>query len=304
MEKKIELVLLTGFLGSGKTTLLNKLAAHYSSRKIGILVNDFGKLPVDGSLIKGEKTGADESASRIYEISNGSIFCSCLTASFVFGLKYFIREKPDILFIETSGLSDPSGLRRLLMDFSLFDQFIIRETICVLDAVRVPALRATLLVIDKQISSADFILINKSDLADKGSLEGLKKAVFELNPEAEIELVTYCDFDFNRIENISVLEKNGNLQSCNTPETRQADTLLMQKEVVKTRLLEFLKDIEKKVLRLKGYFMIDNQLHFITDNSGTISMVEAEQREDIRTGISLICFTEDLGEIEEKWKHL
>ena len=43
-----ELIILSGFLGSGKTTLLRSLLLRHSDRKIAVLLNDFGDIPVDG----------------------------------------------------------------------------------------------------------------------------------------------------------------------------------------------------------------------------------------------------------------
>ncbi|MBI9105007.1 MAG: GTP-binding protein [Spirochaetales bacterium] len=304
MDRKIDLVLLTGFLGSGKTTLLNRLLDFYADREIGILVNDFGKLPVDGSLIRGEQERKGDATSRIFEIANGSIFCSCLTASFILGLKYFIKECPEILFVETSGLSDPSGLRRLLREHKIFNHFRIKETICVLDAVRVPALRSSLVVIDRQIEAADLILVNKADLADQSAMAVLHDDIRKINPGAVVENTSYCKFDFQKLDSLVPVIKNGELQSCNSPDTRQAETILQQKEVEKDELFTFLKAIEAFVLRFKGYFSVGEELYFCTDNSGKIESALVEPFPGIRKGFSLICFKEDLEEIIRIWNKL
>ncbi|MBO5496125.1 MAG: GTP-binding protein, partial [Oscillospiraceae bacterium] len=64
---KKELYLLTGFLGAGKTSLLLHLLNHVQNRKIGIIQNEFGKLSIDGEILRrGEVT--------MMEINRGSIF--------------------------------------------------------------------------------------------------------------------------------------------------------------------------------------------------------------------------------------
>jgi len=70
--------LITGFLGAGKTTFLKERLLHAPVRT-GVLVNDFGKVNFDGLQIK--RQGMD-----LIELSNGSIFCSCLKDNFIEGL--------------------------------------------------------------------------------------------------------------------------------------------------------------------------------------------------------------------------
>ena len=74
--------LITGFLGAGKTTFLKGRLA-LSEVKTGVLVNDFGKLNFDGLQMK--KQGLER-----VELSNGSIFCSCLKDAFIDGLVYLV----------------------------------------------------------------------------------------------------------------------------------------------------------------------------------------------------------------------
>ena len=50
MRKK--LIILSGFLGSGKTTLLRSLLLWHSNRKVAVLLNDFGDIPVDGETLR------------------------------------------------------------------------------------------------------------------------------------------------------------------------------------------------------------------------------------------------------------
>ena len=47
----IPTILLTGFLGAGKTTLLNRLIEHYKSQQTVLLINEFGKVGIDGDRI-------------------------------------------------------------------------------------------------------------------------------------------------------------------------------------------------------------------------------------------------------------
>ena len=78
-KEEIQLVLVSGFMGAGKTTFLQYILNQQHHKKIGILVNEFGPVGIDGKILK----GAD---AEIVEINNGSIFCACLKNNFVCGI--------------------------------------------------------------------------------------------------------------------------------------------------------------------------------------------------------------------------
>jgi G3E family GTPase len=64
-------LIITGFLGSGKTTLLKRImeSAEDLSRTV-VVVNEFGKVGVDASLIK------ETATANIVELTSGYICCS------------------------------------------------------------------------------------------------------------------------------------------------------------------------------------------------------------------------------------
>ncbi|MEG1620428.1 MAG: GTP-binding protein, partial [Oscillospiraceae bacterium] len=55
MNKKINLYTLTGFLGSGKTTILKSILTDFQNQKIGVIQNEFGKLNIDGEILRNDK---------------------------------------------------------------------------------------------------------------------------------------------------------------------------------------------------------------------------------------------------------
>ena len=70
-SKDIPITLICGYLGSGKTTLINQiLSAPQLSKRLAILINDFGDLNVDADLIKQER-----SSGSIISLKNGCVCC-------------------------------------------------------------------------------------------------------------------------------------------------------------------------------------------------------------------------------------
>lgn len=51
LPERIGVTVIGGFLGAGKTTLVNHLI-RTSSRRLGVIVNEFGTAGVDGQLIQ------------------------------------------------------------------------------------------------------------------------------------------------------------------------------------------------------------------------------------------------------------
>lgn len=300
MEGKIEIVIITGYLGAGKTTLLNKLVASYGDRKIGLLVNDFGKVPVDGSLIQGRS--ADLENNKIYEIGNGSIFCSCLTSSFVFGLKYFMRQKPEILFIETSGMSDPGSMARLLNEYELRDAFTIRHVLAVVDSTNVLKMRAHLTFVDRQVIASNTVLLNKADLVDHMQKSEVYETIRQINEHAHVKWTSFCDFDYASLAASDFLP-DSDAQSCNTSDNAPGTMFLGQYNFPRDKFEDFLKSLVDKTLRLKGYYELDGSILYYSNNNGQIETVENDSAYTGETGITLIYEKKQEGRIKEGWRN-
>ena len=132
MDKK-KLYVLTGFLGAGKTSLLLHLLNNLEGRKIGIIQNEFGKLSIDGELV-------NRSGIEMVEISLGSIFCSCLKPHFTLALAQMGKMDLEYVFVESSGLADPSNIEEILQEVSTLsgDVYDFKGAICLIDAVNFP----------------------------------------------------------------------------------------------------------------------------------------------------------------------
>ena len=74
-----EIFALLGSSGCGQTTLLRSLLLRHSDRKIAVLLNDCGDIPVDGETLR--RSGVE--GGVVVEIGGGSVFCSCLREPFI-----------------------------------------------------------------------------------------------------------------------------------------------------------------------------------------------------------------------------
>jgi G3E family GTPase len=93
-----------GYLGAGKTTLINKLLASDHGVRLAVLVNDFGAINIDASLLH----SANEDTIAL---TNG---CVCCTMSgdlfFTIGDLLDRKPRPDHILIEASGIANPAKI--------------------------------------------------------------------------------------------------------------------------------------------------------------------------------------------------
>ena len=150
----IQIVLLSGFLGAGKTTLMQRLLDAYSDRKIGVIINEFGEINIDAKLVSRD-------GIEMAELSNGSIFCACIKDKFVDGLIAMSRTDIEYLFIEASGLADPSNMGEIVEGIrrETGGNLIIKGSVCVTDGVNFLDLVDMLPALSRQIKHANAVII-------------------------------------------------------------------------------------------------------------------------------------------------
>ena len=193
---KIPTTVITGFLGSGKTTLIRQLLQNTERKRIALIINEFGDLGVDGDILKG---CGDETCSEedIMELSNGCICCTVAEDFIPTLTKLLEREvKPDHIVIETSGLALPQPLIRAFNWPEISTQVTVDSVITVVDgnAANKGQFSSNLEAIEKQrlndenldhetpiselfedqLTCADLIIINKSDLISVAEIDALK----------------------------------------------------------------------------------------------------------------------------------
>jgi len=180
--------LITGFLGSGKTTFLNRIIDRFpKDKKLTILMNEFGEIGVDGTLIEGDEID-------MMEISKGSIFCVCVKTDFIKGLyELNATVQPDVLLIESTGVANPTDLKRDL-ELPIFDdRFQFVEQFCIIDAAHFLDAYNAYASLEKQIASSTVFIINKTDLASAETIEEVKQVVRQFHPDPYFFETSYAD---------------------------------------------------------------------------------------------------------------
>ncbi len=177
-----ELIVVAGFLGAGKTTLLRNLIEAHRDKKVAVLINDFGEVPVDAALISSESDGS----ITVSEITGGSIFCSCRQDSFLKALMRLADMDVDTIVVEASGYSDPTLIAKLLAQSGLDARLTLRHTLCLFDPVKSYKLSHVLEVIQHQVAAADVILLTKSDITSKEDRDKARNYISAINKDAPV----------------------------------------------------------------------------------------------------------------------
>lgn len=177
----IPVTIITGFLGSGKTTLLNRLIAGNPHMKFAVIENEFGEIGIDNELVEGVDDG-------IFEMSNGCICCT-LNDELVEILSKLLHsgKKFDHLLIETTGIAEPDSVAAAFVtDPSVQEYFRLNAVICLADAVNIEDMLHEREEAKRQVSFADYILLNKKTEVSSDYLLKLIAMLKEANPLAAV----------------------------------------------------------------------------------------------------------------------
>lgn len=234
IEKRVPVVLITGYLGSGKTTLMQHILQQ-EQRKVALIVNDMGSINIDASLIS--KTGNQVVQVEMVELQNGCICCT-LRDEFMAEIERLAKDETiEAIFVEASGISEPSSIAGAFMMYAEEcpdSRVFLKTIVSVVDADRIyreflhdlesevaegklaDENKADVedgdiinLIMD-QIEFCNLLLLNKTDLLDKKQVEEVRTALRNIQQEADIIstvngnidldfILTQEDFDYEKV---------------------------------------------------------------------------------------------------------
>ena len=283
MEKPVALYLVSGFLGSGKTSFLRHVLEGLPEGRVGVIVNDFGSIGIDGKVL-------NRDGLKLVEINNGSIFCACLKGGFIRTLAAFLEQPVEYLFVEATGLADPDNMAVYLAQMeknlekkpSVARRYDYRGGICVADALHYEDYADVFPVVESQVRKSRLILLNKCEEAGPEETARLSALLTEVNPEAVI-----CPTNYGRLplERLTALTPVSEGRTLNTPGNRPAAyTLRCDVPVSEETARAFFAALRGQTLRLKGFLLTDKGRLRVDNVASEVNLTAEETGEAAGNG--------------------
>lgn len=181
VEKRIPVLIVSGFLGSGKTSLvrhlLNDAQAH--GTRVAVISNEFGALGIDKALL-----GSNEEA--YVELEGGCVCCQLSDALRDTLQMLWERVQPEQIIVETSGLALPSDTQLHFWREPVSAWVEQDMALVVVNAEQLGEGRDLHGTFEDQVSSADILFLNKIDLVPAAALERLEAMLHTMAPDTPI----------------------------------------------------------------------------------------------------------------------
>jgi G3E family GTPase len=161
----LEVLIVTGPLGSGKTTVVNRLLKREIAehRKVAVLINEFGTVSVDGSLVDAERP----ELAGIANLVNGCVCCSLrgdVIATLAAWCELPENQRPERVVLETTGLADPTDLVDLEAEAPLAGRMKLAGCLSVISCLTPLDHLTQRPLLRHQAALASLVYVSKADL--------------------------------------------------------------------------------------------------------------------------------------------
>ena len=288
--EKIPVTILTGFLGAGKTTLIRNLIIKNKSKRLAVIINEFGDLGVDGEIVKqcSDETCPEE---NILELANGCICCT-VADDFVPTMQTLLDGKylPEHILIETSGLALPKPLLKAFEWPEIRSKLTVDSVLAVVDAEAVvngvfaPQMSSEIEnrqketyvehetplseVFEDQINCSDIVLLTKPDLVENTSVarDIIMKEMDRNVPILEVQsgnIEADLILGINAAAETDLENRKSHHDGFDDHEHDDFETfsvsipIISDLESFKTKVKKLIN--ENEVLRIKGFLKVENK---------------------------------------------
>ncbi len=168
--------IITGFLGVGKTTsILSLLKDKPEDEKWAVLVNEFGEIGVDGAMLS-------DQGAVVKEVPGGCMCCAVGVPTSV-AITALLRQQPDRLIIEPTGLGHPKEIIAILTSEQYEPYIDLKATITLTDPRYLSDERyLSNQNFQDQLACADVVIGNKVDACSANDIDVFNSWLTEQTP--------------------------------------------------------------------------------------------------------------------------
>ncbi|MDY6834874.1 MAG: GTP-binding protein [Chloroflexota bacterium] len=253
-QEVTKVMIICGFLGSGKTTLLNRMLAWELEHEVTpqVIMSEFGDLDVDGLLIRDKRVVV----TRVL----GGCTCCDLREELANSLKHaMISEQSPRIYIEATGVADPAGIFEALTAMTNGGVFDIGKIVVVYDASRHWTMGRDQALVQRQLSRADIIVLNKCDLVTKQEIKCIADDIAKVNPSVIVMPTVNCMLepeDIIRGETAFVPYESTE----RTSDQYRSFAFLIDNPLSRPTFERWLSTLPPSVVRVKGFVQLQNEV--------------------------------------------
>jgi G3E family GTPase len=273
-QARIPVLVIGGYLGAGKTTLINRMLSD-ATQRIAVVVNDFGSVNIDASLIR-------ERHNDTIELTNGCICCA--VGESLADVLFTILERselPEVVIIEASGVANPAAVAAFahIEGFHHLGNVVLVDATHALNTSDDPLVGRTFAL---QVEAAHLLAITKTDEANEPIVEQVHDLVSSLAPTTPLVLTTSATLS----SLIMNLAPHAGSAITDTHTEFNTTTLSHVSAQDEKQLLAFLQNFPSSVVRAKGVVELANGDRRLVQKVG--STISISQTELPTTGMVLI----------------
>lgn len=188
----MKLLILGGFLGTGKTSVLMPIARQIveaagggDKTRVAIIENEIGQVGIDTAF-------TDGAGFTTTELFNGCVCCT-LAASLMDSLVQLEKDvDPEWVILETTGLARPHDIAESVKRY--YDENMNTAVCITVDVNRWMKLKKIVgELLFEQVENADFVFLNKIDLADAQTVASVRSEIEGLTKGEVFEISAYTD---------------------------------------------------------------------------------------------------------------